>query len=260
MAGEVRQTRDGTTATLTLAHLARRNAITAGMWQAVGEQVRALGEDDSVRVIVLRGEGADAFSAGADISEFDEWRSSSERGLRYQRLVAAATDAVAEVPKPVIAMIYGFCVGGGCELAIACDVRFAAEGSRFGIPASKLNIHIDPKEVARLTALIGPGRARELLYSGDLYDCAWAERVGLINRIFPAGALERETYAWAARVGENAPGSIRWSKRNVEHFMHTPGAEVPDHEAVIGAHFESEDYREGRRAFLEKRKPRFTGR
>ncbi len=259
--GEVRVERQGTIATITLANPERHNAIDVAMWRAIRETAEALGADNAVRVIVLRGEGERSFSAGADITEFDEHRSTRERGVAYQRLVHDAIEAVASVPKPVVAMIYGNCLGGACELAIGCDLRFAAHGARFGIPAARLSIQVDLSEIQRLAWLIGPARARELLYSGDHFDAEWALAAGLVNRVVPVAELEAETYAWALRVGENAPRSIRWAKWGVERALRDPWfKETGNHLELSADQFESDDYREGRRAFLEKRRPRFTGR
>jgi enoyl-CoA hydratase/carnithine racemase len=238
-----------------------RNAISLAMWGEIAEIAKRLGDDDSVRAILFRGAGQEAFASGADISEFKENRKDRESALLYNRIVEEAEIAIRNCPKPTVAMIFGFCMGGGMAIALACDLRFAAEGSKFGIPAAKLGIVYDFDAVRQLVDLVGPAYAKDILYSARSVPAEEAFRIGLIQRLAPAAELEGRTLEYLKTVAANAPLSIRGAKAQMAAIF--DGSTVVHREQMQAARlatFDSEDYKEGTRAFLEKRPPRFTGR
>jgi enoyl-CoA hydratase/carnithine racemase len=245
-------TRDGRVATVTINRPKMRNAISFAMWGEIGRAMRQLAEDDTVRGIVLRGAGTDAFASGADISEFQENRKDTETSLRYSAQTESAYTAIRDCPKPTVAMIYGFCMGGAMAVAMACDLRFAAEGSKFGIPAAKLSIIYGVDAVGQLVDLVGPAYAKDILYSARTVPDREALAIGLIQRLVPAAELEAYTYDYLEKVAGNAPLSVRGSKTTVQLCLELKTLSL---EA-----FESQDYKEGTRAFMEKRVPSFQGR
>jgi enoyl-CoA hydratase/carnithine racemase len=253
--------RDGAVATVVFNRPRMRNAITLAMWTEIARVTRELGEDDAVRAIVYRGAGRQAFASGADISEFEEQRKDTASSLHYGAQTEAAYGAVRECPKPTVAMIYGYCMGGAVALALACDFRFAAEGSRFGIPAAKLNIVYPVNSVGQLVDLVGPAYAKDILFSARTLDDREALAIGLIQRLVPADDLERATYDYLRTVADNAPLSVRGSKLTVDLYLEgLDEARRARLRALSMEAFESQDYKEGTRAFLEKRAPRFQGR
>jgi enoyl-CoA hydratase len=238
-----------------------RNAISLAMWQELARVTEGLAKDDSIRAVVYRGAGTEAFAAGADISEFEENRKDRESAIRYSAHTDAAYTAIRHCPKPTLAMVFGFCMGGAMAIAMACDLRFAAEGARFGIPAAKLNIVYPVEAVAQLVQLVGPAFAKDILYSGRALDAAEALRIGLVQRLSPAAELERVTADYLATVVANAPMSVRGSKVMIQGILDgLTDARRAEIQAMALEVFDTEDYREGTRAFLEKRPPRFTGR
>jgi enoyl-CoA hydratase len=252
---------DGGIATVVLNRPRMRNAINLAMWRALAELTAGLGKDDSVRAIVYRGAGTEAFASGADISEFPESRKDTESALRYNATTAGAYAAVRECPKPTIAMIYGFCMGGAVGLAMACDLRFAAEGSKFGIPAARLSIVYPTEAIGQLVDLVGPAYAKDILFSARTVTDTEALAIGLIQRLVPAADLERTTYDYLAIVVDNAPLSVRGSKASIQACV--AGLTDESRARLRALSLEastSEDYREGTRAFLEKRRPKFQGR
>jgi len=238
---------------------ARMNALNKAMWAALPELVAQAEKTGSVRVVIFRGAGTRAFSAGADISEFEQERTGA--GVKaYDTLNQAAFEAVRHCGKPVIAMISGFCLGGGLELALCCDMRLAAKGSEFAIPAAKLGIGYNPRWFAPLLAAVSPAFAKEMLFTGKRYSVDEALTSGLVNRVVGQKELETETRALADSIAANAPLAIHAAKRAVDAHLHTPDeAELAALDALVEACFESADYAEGRAAFREKRKPRFSG-
>ena len=238
-----------------------RNAITYAMWIDIARITEGLVKDDSVRAIVYRGAGTVAFASGADISEFEEQRKDLESSQRYNTATGAAYAAIRECPKPTIAMIYGFCMGGAMGVAMGCDLRFAAQGSKFGIPAARLNIVYPPDAIGQLVDLVGPAYAKDILFSARTVEDREALAIGLIQRLLPAEALERATYDYLKTVVDNAPQSVRGSKQAVQFyragFTEERRRQLRD---LAREAFESADYKQGTRAFLEKRPPKFQGR
>jgi enoyl-CoA hydratase len=253
--------RDGPLATVTFNRPKMRNAISLAMWEEIARVSRQLTEDESVRGIVYRGAGTEAFASGADISEFQENRKDTETSLRYSAQTEAAYSAIRDSPKPTIAMIYGFCMGGAMAIAMACDLRFAAEGSKFGIPAAKLSIIYGAEAVGQLVDLVGPAYAKDILYSARTVDDREALAIGLIQRLLPAAELQPYTYNYLRTVAANAPLSVRGSKTTVQLYLQGLTEERRKRLKELSlAAFESEDYKEGTQAFLAKRAPQFHGR
>lgn len=252
---------DGTIATVTFNRPRLRNAISLAMWAEIARITGELSRDDGVRAIVYRGAGTDAFASGADISEFKENRKDTATALHYNETTAAAYGSIRDCPKPTVAMIFGYCMGGAMAVAMACDLRFAAEGSRFGIPAAKLSIIYPTESVAQLVQLVGPAYAKDILYSGRTVGDREALHIGFIQRLVVPDELEKVTYEYLHVVADNAPLSVRGSKATIQACLDglTPAHRKHIHDLAMEA-FESEDYKEGTRAFLEKRSPRFTGR
>jgi len=238
-----------------------RNAFNLAMWTALPGIVDELARDPAVRGIVFRGAGEEAFASGADISEFKEQRRDRATAEAYNARTEAAYHAMETCPKPTVAMIYGFCMGGAIAIALACDLRFSAESGKFAIPAGRLGIVYGLHSVKRLVSLVGPAAAKDILFSARALDAAEALRIGFVNRVVPAGELAGHTYEYLAKVADNAPLSVQGAKLIVEAIAEDGGVAK---KAEIGrlqiAAFESEDYREGTAAFMEKRRPRFTGR
>ena len=238
----------------------RLNAVGLDMWQAVPEIMRAFDADPEIRVIVLKGAGDRAFVAGADISQFGESRSSAEGILAYEQATEIAFDAIAHAQKPTIAMIDGYCIGGGLGIALSCDLRIAAEHSTFGIPAAKLGLAYGASGTGRLVHIVGPAFAKEIFFTARRFTTDEALAMGLVNRVTTKEALETVTRDTCAAIAENAPLTVATAKQVVDEFARAPGNF--DHEkcdALIARCFASDDYKEGRAAFMEKRKPNFEG-
>jgi enoyl-CoA hydratase/carnithine racemase len=252
---------DGPIATVIFNRPRMRNAISYAMWGEIARVTEGLSKDDAVRAIVFRGAGTDAFASGADISEFKEHRKDTATALHYNAQSSAAYTAIRDCPKPTVAMIFGYCMGGAMAVAMACDLRFAAEGSKFGIPAAKLSIIYGADAVGQLVELVGPAYAKDILYSARTVTDREALAMGFIQRLVPAAELERTTFDYLRAVAANAPLSVRGAKVTVQSYVAglTDERRKRLHELSLEA-FESEDYKEGTRAFLEKRPPRFQGR
>jgi len=252
--------RKGAVATITINRPKQRNAMNASMWERIPILFEELGRDDHVRAIVLRGAGLRSFVSGADISEFDALRNDSKTARAYNTLLNRANRTIQVCPKPTVAMIFGYCMGGGMTLATSCDLRFAAQGSTFSIPAGRLSIVYGVEATMPLVHLVGPSRAKEMLFSARTLDSQEALAIGLVNRVLPVDELESFTYDYLQKVAANAPLTVRGAKAVIAAILeHDPvKTQVADQLALSA--FDSEDYREAVRAFLEKRSPRFQGR
>lgn len=238
----------------------KRNAMSVEMWVALGDILDAFAADDAVRVCVMQGAGDKAFISGADISQFDRLRNSAAAQKDYDRLTTGGRAKLAAFPKPLIAKIRGFCLGGGLGVAMQADFRFASDDAQFGIPAAKLGIAYGFEVTRRLVSLVGPAEARLMLMTGERIPAAEALRIGLINRVVAADALDAAVAGVAAAIAANAPLSVRAAKLIVAQTVRDPDQrDMAAVEAIMTQCFDSADYREGRTAFMEKRKPVFTG-
>lgn len=251
-------TRDGASATVTLNRPERFNAFTVASWGALAEAMETLAMDRGLRCVVLRGAGGKAFAAGADIGEFETCRADSRQGRDYGALVERAIAAVRNMPCPTVAAIQGACIGGGLEIASVCDIRIAAEGSRFGLPVTNLGLTMSHAELQGILEVIGPARLLELLFEARVIDGAEALSWGLVNRVVPSDAFEAELATAVARIAVGAPLVARWHKRFVRRLL-DPRPLAPAEAGEAFACFDTADFVEGRRAFAEKRKPRFQG-
>jgi len=244
---------------VTLNRPERRNCLSLAMWRELAELYRGFAEDKSVRSVILTGAGGQ-FCAGADISEFPQVRATPEQAQVYADTVDEANDAILELPKPTIAAIEGFCIGGGCGLAVACDFRIAAPGSAFGIPAARLGIVYGFKETRNLLTVVGLTQAKRMLFSARRLPAEQAAAIGLVDELAEADALAAAR-RFAAELAENAPLSIAGAKLILQQLSAmTAGLDEEAIEVVQRRAVESEDYREAVRAFAEKRQPAFSGR
>ena len=258
--GHILLRREPPVATVTINRPAQRNAISFTMWGQLTELMNDLDKDRDIRCVVIAGAGDEAFSAGADISDFEAHRSDSQRGRIYNRAVDGLLEKVAEMGTPVISMIDGFAAGGGCELAVATDLRIASENSRLGIPVARLGITIGHREMYGLVNLVGKGNALYILLSGRLLDAAESLRMGLVNQVVPAEQLEAVTYKLAADIASLAPLSHAVNKKTLNQVLAKPSLDLTPDEADLPLNqFDTRDYQEGYRAFLQKRRPTFIG-
>jgi len=238
-----------------------RNAISLAMWQEIARVTEALGKDPGVRAVVYRGAGTEAFASGADISEFKEVRKDIATAQAYNKETEATYLAIRQCPKPTVAMIFGFCMGGAMAIAMASDLRFAAAGAKFGIPAARLGIIYGLGSVRQLVDLVGPSYAKDILFSARTFEAQEALQIGFINRLLPPAELEAYTYDYLKKVAENAPLSVRGAKITIEAILEDGGVRQKERIRQLALEaFESQDYKEGTGAFLEKRPPRFEGR
>jgi enoyl-CoA hydratase/carnithine racemase len=239
----------------------RRNAISLSMWQAIPEVLANFEADPEVRVIVVTGVGNKAFAAGADISEFEEARSSAETAAIYAEHGEKAYHHLATTTKPTLAMIHGFCIGGGVAVALSCDLRLAAEDAQFSVPAAKLGLGYGLKHLSRLVDVVGPANAKEILFTARLFSADEARAMGLVNRVIPGNVLAAYVQNYCEAIAANAPLTISATKKIIAEITNR-GKPIDQAlcEQLVQTCFDSEDYAEGRRAFMEKRKPVFRGR
>lgn len=247
--------REGALARVTINRPHVRNAMTLAMWKEMAATFQSLGEDAGVRAIILSGAG-DSFSVGADVSEFEMLRKDAAESRAYEVAVDACSDAIAGVPQPVIAVLQGYCLGGGCHLAMACDFRFAHRNASLGIPAANLSIVYGVRSTRRLLSLVGITQAKRILYTAERIGAAEALDIGWIDRLSDDPLHDAESFL--AQTAEKAPLSIAGAK----HILNNAAMAGDDclAQALIDQASDSEDYREARAAFAEKRRPQFKRR
>jgi enoyl-CoA hydratase/carnithine racemase len=252
---------DGAIGWITFNNPQRRNAISSDMWEAIPAIFDRFESDPAVRVIVLRGAGHEAFVAGLDITQFDQRFASAQSEAQQRELSTRANDRIFASPKPTIAMIQGFCVGAGVQIACNCDLRIAGAGARLGIPAGKLGIGYPAKSLQRLLVLLGAVRVKEMVFTARLYTAAEALAMNLVNSAVPDSDLEAEVRKTCETIAANAPLTLKAVKQSIAELSKMP-SEVDEQycDALMKACTDSEDFQEGRRAFAEKRRPVFTGR
>lgn len=238
----------------------KRNAMSLEMWQGMGEVLDVFAADDTVRVVVMQGAGGRAFISGADISQFEQHRNSAEASDRYNAIAGGARAKLAALTKPVIAKIEGFCIGGGLAVAMGADYRIASSNSEFGVPAARLSIIYPFEGIKALQALVGPGNAKKILFTGYRYPAPDAMRMGLIEEMTTPEDLDAVVLKHATTIAANAPLSIAGSKETIRELAKDEAERDVARIVKMGADaMDSEDYAEGRRAFMEKRKPVFRG-
>jgi enoyl-CoA hydratase/carnithine racemase len=238
----------------------RHNAVSFDMWEAASRIMDDFAKDDDVRVVVITGAGGKAFVSGADISKFESERANEEAQARYNEMVAKANNSLYEFPKPTIAMIRGYCIGGGLGLAVCCDLRIASDNSRFAVPAAKLGLGYAFPGIKRLSDLVGPSFTKEIFFTARQFDAAEAQAMGLVNRVLPVDAVETYVKDYAETIAGNAPLTVNAVKFIANQTVREESKRDLDRcAAMVKQCFASKDFVEGRRAFMEKRKPAFTG-
>jgi enoyl-CoA hydratase/carnithine racemase len=252
---------DGPIGWITFNNPQRRNAVSSDMWEAIPGILDRFESEPAVRVIALRGAGQEAFVAGLDISQFEQRFASVESEAQQRELSVRANDRLFACPKPTVAMVHGFCIGAGVQIACNCDMRIAGAGARLGIPAGKLGIGYPAKSLQRLLVLLGAVRVKEMVFTARLYTAAEALAIGLVNAAVADGELEAEVRKTCATIAANAPLTLRAVKGSIAELTKMPSeADEAYCDALMKACTDSADFQEGRRAFAEKRQPVFTGR
>ena len=260
MENKILSTAGGSVGTLTFNNPQRHNAVSLEMWQDANAALEALARDPAVRVVVLTGAGGKAFVSGADITKFESERGTIEAVETYNAAVERFSQTLLDYPKPTIAMIRGYCIGGGVGIAVCCDLRICNEASRFGVPAAKLGLGYALDSIRRLMNLVGPQFVNEMLFTARQFDASEAFHMGFVNKVVADGEIEDYIRKMAETIAGNAPLTIRAVKGIVRQLLLDPAAkDAAACDALVKQCFESADYQEGRRAFLEKRKPVFSG-
>lgn len=252
--------KEGAIGWLILSNPAKLNAIAFEMWQSFVPSINAFVADPHIRMIVLTGAGEKAFSAGADISQFEKQRSTGEALERYNTTLKAASAALVECPKPTLAKVRGICIGGGLALSLNCDLRFCADDVVFRMPAARLGLGYEYGGIKRMVEVIGAANSSDLFFSARKIDAAEAQRIGLVSRVFPVAQFDAGFAEYCALIADNAPMTMAAAKRAIREIG-KPDSErdMAKVQAMYDACFASEDYQEGRRAFLDKRTPKFQG-
>ncbi len=252
---------DGRTLHVRFSNPARHNALSVEMWEAVPPLLRLAREDDGVRLVVFSGAGDKAFVSGADISQFEDMRAAREAVTRYEAMAEEALTAIYDFPKPTLACIRGYCIGGGVNVAISCDIRIASTDSTFAIPAARLGLGYRYSAMKNLVDLIGPGVAKDLFYTARRIDASEAKAIGLVSRICAPEALDTLLGEYTGALADNAPLTVAAAKAIMREILKpSPELDMARCASLIRGCFESADYTEGRTAFMQKRKPIFTGR
>ena len=259
MADLIQVTRDGSIATVVLNRADKLNAMTKPMWQGLGDAMRALSADDSLRCIVVRGAGEKSFSPGNDIAEFATDRSNKRQAIEYGRIMHATAQAMIECRHPLVAQIHGICVGGGLEIASMCDIRICGESSRFGAPIKNLGLVMAYPEMSPLVRLAGADVALEILLEGRIFDAREAKDKRLVTRVVPDDQVAAEARAAAERIAEGAPLAARWHKKFARRLAEGRPLTEAEYDECFDC-FDTEDFRIGYSAFLAKTKPAFVGR
>jgi enoyl-CoA hydratase len=252
--------RDGRVGYVIFNNPERHNAVSLDMWAATAEILDRFAKDDEVRVVVLTGAGGKAFVSGADISKFESERASMEATKVYNATVERANTGIYEFGKPTIAMISGYCIGGGLGLAACCDLRIASDNSRFAVPAAKLGLGYSFSGLKRLIDLVGPAFAKEIFFTARQFDAEEARAMGFLNRVVPQAELEPYVKSYADTIAANAPLTLKAAKYVANEVVRDESKRnLARCAELVEQCFASNDYTEGRRAFMEKRKPAFTG-
>jgi enoyl-CoA hydratase/carnithine racemase len=260
MSGEVRIERDGPIARMVFDHEKRRNAITVDMWEAIPEVVEELQNDPGVRVVIMRGAGSEAFVSGADISEFEKTRTGSA-GREYDAMTARAFSALRSLEKPLVALVHGFCIGGGAAISLTADLRYAADDARFGVPPARLGLGYHTAGIRALIRTVGFSETADLLFTARRVSAEEARRIGLVNEVFAKDVADEAVDQIAHTMADNAPLTIQSAKITLQELAKLESErDVQRIQASIERCYQSEDFAEGVRAFMEKRKPRFQGR
>jgi enoyl-CoA hydratase len=252
--------KEGRVGTMIFNNPERHNAVSLEMWEAATRILEDFAGDDDVRVVVVTGAGGKAFVSGADISKFESERATQEAVARYNAISGRFYATLYDFPKPTLAQIEGFCIGGGLNLAIACDLRFCTEGSRFALPAAKLGLGYGHAGLKRFIDTIGPSRTKDIFFSARQLGAAEALAMGMVDKVLPEAELAAFVAGYADTIADNAPLTVAAIKRAaIEALKPEADRNLKLVDEMVARCFASEDYIEGRRAFMEKRKPQFTG-